>query len=393
LRYLKKKFLPWILAFVVLTLLQIYIPPGQGSYYTFNTTWIPNPEGLNTQIRLNRYFLFQNVTLDNETFYAYYENVEYWLNVTSGSNVILTLENWFDNYGTAFSVNKACSITLYLGNKGSPSKVNGASSVYNAGSKTLDLTVSEASYVGIHWSTGASVKVSNSEITGFFHSCDSPPGYKTIYGYGITRGGYWQYGFQTRTYCKNGKSDIETIKLSLGNGSVSFTFTEGKPGDPLSENDPNDLCQIAEEWYEQHRLSAWVNYDSETQYLDVGFNIRFLQISGNESVPEYWFMKYQPYLTNQNTTVTVTTKTDGTQVHEQPAIFFIGLTRLPNIQPIPIPWELSFFMIGLGGIFLLNFSLIYAVWKIKHHEIPEGIGYGVMLFFISIALIVIWLWK
>lgn len=60
---------------------------------------------------------------------------------------------------------------------------------------------------------------------------------------------------------------------------------------------------------------------------------------------------------------------------------------------VPIPWDLSLLFIGLFGIFLMVFSLAYGMYRIKHGEIVEGLGWALILFVISIGLIVAWLWR
>lgn len=368
----------------------IQVSYASTSLFAYNTKWYPNPSwngGLNTVITFNRFFSFENIFLQNQTFYATVNGTTYYLNVTSGSNVQITLYNWFDPLGTCLRVDRACTITLYVASKGNPSKVNGASYVYHGSNQTIDLTVSGKRYVGVHWDTGGSVYLENSDRRGYLHSFDN---YKTVYGFGIMKGGYWQYAFYTRIYCKNGRNDINTVSLKLGE-NVTLTYNDANH--KISESDPNDYVQVSQEWFPEGHPSAWVNYDSTTKYLDVGFNTRFLHLSGNESIPHYWFMKYTPKMSNENATVTVSSDAEGTIINEQPSIFYIGVAELPFPEPIYIAWELSYLFLGFGGMFLMMFATTYGVYKVKKGEIPEGIGWGVVLFMIGMCLIIVWLWR
>jgi len=383
------KILPLFLLFFLMVFQLMQIVEAQSSLFAYNTVWCPNPSwngGLNTEITFSRFFRFSSVFLQNQTFYATYNGTTYYLNVTSGSNVQITLHNWFDSLGTVFSVDRACEITLFVGGKGDASKVNGASYVYHVSNQTIDLTISGASYVGVHWGSGGSVRLNTIDQV-WTHSWGN---YKTAYGFGIVRGGYWQYAFNTRIYAQNGRDDIQTITLELER-NVTLTYTEGSQR--IEENDPYDLVQVADEWFREEHPSSWVSYNEDSQYLDVGFNIRFLQVSSNESIPAYWFMRYTPRMQNQNATVTVGSSIEGTIINEQPAIFYIGVSELPFLQPVEIAWNLSYLFIGFGAMFLLIFAPFYGVYKIKKGEIPEGIGWGIVIFIIGIGLLVVWLWR
>jgi len=104
-------------------------------------------------------------------------------------------------------------------------------------------------------------------------------------------------------------------------------------------------------------------------------------------------MKYTPKMQNQNATVTVTSSIEGTIVNEQSAIFYIGVSELPFPQPLEVRWDLSYLFIGFGAMFMMIFAPTFALYKIKKGEIPEGIGWGIVLFIIAIGLLVVWLWR
>lgn len=370
----------------------IFETSASTALFAYDTKWYPNPSwlgGLNTEITLGRFFDFEVVFLQNLTFYASVDGTTYGLNVTSPANLNILLLNFFDEFGTYFYVDRACSLTLFVQAKGNASKVNGASALYHASNQTLDLTISEASYVGVHWGSGGSVTLNDVDRFGYIHSQDIYP-YQTTYGFGIWKGGYWQYAFNTRTFVQNGRDDIETISLQLGE-NVGFTYNEGSIN--IIEYDPYEYVQVADEWYPETDSASWVRYDDDLQYLDVGFNVRFIQTSANESIPSYWSLKYNPKFENQDTNVTVISSIEGTIVNEQSAIFYIGLSDLPFLDPVEVRWDLSYLFIGFGAMFMMIFAPTFALYKIKKGEIPEGIGWGIVLFIIAIGLLVVWLWR
>jgi hypothetical protein len=61
------------------------------------------------------------------------------------------------------------------------------------------------------------------------------------------------------------------------------------------------------------------------------------------------------------------------------------------VLPVYIPWDLAYFVIGLSALVLLVFSTTYIAYKLKHGQVIEGLGWGIVLLVISIGLIMVWL--
>lgn len=379
---LKKK-----VSLAILGLLLVFsiIPLGFSAPFKYRDNFRPSPTGLDPTITLIRFFNFEWVRLQNQTFYARFNGTNYYLNVTGGSGVSLQLIAWFDNYGTAFTVDRACNITLFTGAWGSPVQVNGATSVYHAGNTTLDLECSPG-YVGVHYGTGGTVVLGSPDVRGFHHGWRSFP---SGYGFGVSHGGYYQYSFEVRVYCEYGQENVTSVALDLGN-NIRLTYQPGAP--QLSETvDTYDYIEIASEWYGVNALASWVLYDSTTQYLDIGYHVYFKLLAGNETLPDYWFIDYEPKVTGENGTVTVNYGASSVNVVSE--AFFVHLDELAFLQPILIPWNMQYLMIGLGGIFCLIFGVFFGAKKVKEGDIAEGISIGLIITIISIGLIVVWLWR
>jgi len=380
---------------ILIVFLLFLISPVYAFTGTFhaNTVWIPNPSwlgGLNTRITLGEWnggFYFDYIKLQNLSFYASVNNHGYWLNVTSGLNLNIVLLDWFHYNITSFTTDKACNITLYVNDKGEPSWVSGANYTYNDSSKTLDLIVSGASYVEIHWGIAVSLILSNPDVLSWRYPSDNAT---TIYGRCVLKG-VGTYGFQIRVYVKNDRSDVSQITLTLGD-KVKFRYDDSNHR-LYKIYDPYDLCEIATEHYPEGGYGSWYDYDAETKKFIIGFNVHFKQIGANKTVPAYWFIKYTPYMFNENATVTINSPIEGTLNYHFDNVFFVGVSELAFVQPVQIAWDLSFIMIGLGGMFMLIFAPLFAVYKIKHGEYVEGLGWGLVLMIIAIGLIIVWLWK
>jgi len=93
----------------------------------------------------------------------------FWVNVTSGDNPRITINNWFDQYGTELEITSSGNyiLQLYVGDKDKPNDVYGASWSWNSATSIVTLSVSNApKIVSVHWQSGATTRLVDASYSG-----------------------------------------------------------------------------------------------------------------------------------------------------------------------------------------------------------------------------------
>jgi len=128
-------------------------------YKTFKsgTKWCPNPVwngNLNTTYTLGKHFSLQRIAYSSLTLEMKKDNVGYWVNVTSGVNVDITINRWFESttpeVELAYTTSGTYNTSLYVGSKGQPLQVIGVA-YWTWNNPYVNFTVYSPSTVQISW--------------------------------------------------------------------------------------------------------------------------------------------------------------------------------------------------------------------------------------------------
>ena len=291
----------------------------------------------------------------NNTFYS--------INVTDTQGVTVRINNWFDEYGTVFSVDRACHIDLNVSSKGEPDLVYGGTSNYTASTKILSLSIGGSRQVNIHWKLGGYNKLAMPLL--WYHSGE---GYKTAYGFGLPNMSW--VTFQAYVYCEHGRSDVQNVTLELPDGSqLYFDRSIVLSSNRLSlKANPNG--------YLKFNAPGQEIFDSYTQTLRLSWKV--------------WFWNHDSLRTLENTTLTIGSATDGNIVIENYATYFFY-----PFEAIYSPID-DWFMIGLGlgGLGLMVGSPAWAIHTLKKKGF-DGIDHAGLcgvLALIGIGMVIMWLW-
>lgn len=344
-----------------------------------HVTFLPNPSiippaigggrvGLDTQYYFEKYLIFDYFTFEDGALWTTQNNITYMMNVTDTANVLMTIYNWFDAYGTVFKVSAPCTVQMNVSEKGAPTLVAGGSWTYNSTSKILGVSITGARKVNVHWSSGGYSVISKPVI--FYHSGD---GYKTVYGFGITNASWfnaWVY-----LYCLNGQADIESAILEFENG-VQFGYD---PSQPLSHEKlykAYDPLQIAD----LNDRVNYISYDGVTKTLSLRWQI--------------YFSEYAPVRTLQNSSILAISTGYGYLTNVDYATYFVYPRPIGEISIIDQYFMLA---LGIGGLVMSIGSPAMAILFFRKEGInslddPERIGKFIVLTLIGLGLIIIWLW-
>ena len=132
--------------------------PGDKTFKA-GTQWRPNPTwkgGLNSTFTLGKDFTLENIAYPDLALRMRKASEDYWINITSGSNVRITINGWFESsspevqlqYMSYGSVNSR----LYVGSKGRPTSVTGVSSwTWDSIENVVNYTSLDPSTVELSW--------------------------------------------------------------------------------------------------------------------------------------------------------------------------------------------------------------------------------------------------
>ena len=132
-------------------------------YKTFKagTRWQPNPfwnGNLNTTYMLGNDFSLQRIAYSDLSLEMKKDSVGYWVNTTSGANLDVTVNRWFETTSPevelAYTTSGSFNTRLYVGSKGQPLSVLGTSS-WSWNDPYVDFTVSSPDTVQISWGAPA----------------------------------------------------------------------------------------------------------------------------------------------------------------------------------------------------------------------------------------------
>lgn len=144
----------WVTVVLASFFFAVFAPPPPGSTITVlvNARFSPDPFGLNPTFTIKEQLTLNNVSFTDDRLHLTQGAVDYWIEVTTGSNHEIDINKWFSDNVAEFFISSSGNVQIEVGvgTLGEPLYVSGTS-VWSYASNIVTFSVTGPATVALFW--------------------------------------------------------------------------------------------------------------------------------------------------------------------------------------------------------------------------------------------------